>query len=100
MTTLPGRPRTAVPVIDVQRRLGVLPEPTRPDSEPLVHKRYRDSFEGTELEDGNAHTTTTSAPGAPPPDQVIAHTNLYWQEQQAPGRAAAVTASAAVLFGG
>ncbi|HET8988693.1 MAG TPA: cysteine hydrolase family protein [Humibacillus sp.] len=95
MTTLDGRPRTALLVIDVQndvvsgawdrdgviRRINSLvdkartehvpviwvqhsddnmpidsdgwqyvPELTRDDSEPLVHKRYGDSFEDTELE--------------------------------------------------
>jgi nicotinamidase-related amidase len=40
---------------------------------------------------GDAHTTEDlSAWGAPPPDQVIAHTNLYWRFQAAPGRAAGV----------
>ena len=39
---------------------------------------------------GDAHTTEDqSAWGAPPPDKVIAHTNLYWQYQTAPGRTAA-----------
>jgi nicotinamidase-related amidase len=38
---------------------------------------------------GDAHTTEDqSAWGAPPPDQVIAHTNLYWNFQSAPGRTA------------
>ena len=38
---------------------------------------------------GDAHTTEDlSAWGAPPPDQVIAHTNLYWSNQAAPGRTA------------
>ena len=37
----------------------------------------------------DAHTTEDqSAWGAPPPDQVIAHTNLYWRFQAAPGRTA------------
>ena len=37
----------------------------------------------------DAHTTEDlSAWGAPPPDQVIAHTNLYWNDQAAPGRTA------------
>jgi hypothetical protein len=37
----------------------------------------------------DAHTTEDlSAWGAPPPDQVIAHTNLYWGDQRAPGRTA------------
>jgi isochorismate hydrolase len=37
----------------------------------------------------DAHTTEDlTAYGAPTPDKVIAHTNLYWQEQSAPGRTA------------
>jgi nicotinamidase-related amidase len=37
----------------------------------------------------DAHTTEDlSAWGAPPPDKVIAHTNLYWSNQKAPGRTA------------
>jgi nicotinamidase-related amidase len=116
-----------------------VPELTRLDSEPLVHKTFGDSFEGTDLEEvlaragtgrlvvtgaqtdacirstihgaftrgydvtlvGDAHTTEDlSAWGAPPPDKVIAHTNLYWQEQAAPGRTAAVTGTADVTFAG
>ncbi|GAA2213956.1 cysteine hydrolase family protein [Nonomuraea monospora] len=35
----------------------------------------------------DAHTTEDMSEwGAPPPDQVIAHTNLYWRHQTAPGR--------------
>jgi nicotinamidase-related amidase len=38
---------------------------------------------------GDAHTTEDlSDYGAPSPDKVIAHTNLYWQNQNAPGRSA------------
>ncbi|MDE3134183.1 MAG: cysteine hydrolase [Acidobacteriota bacterium] len=49
---------------------------------------------------GDAHTTVDlSAYGAPPPEQVIAHTNLYWRDQEAPGRAGAVVAADAVVFG-
>jgi len=116
-----------------------VPELLRQESEPLVHKSYGDSFEGTDLEQvlagagvgrlvvtgaesdacirstihgaftrgydvtlvGDAHTAgDKSAWGAPPVDQVIAHTNLYWQFQAAPGRTAAVTPAAAVTFGG
>jgi nicotinamidase-related amidase len=48
----------------------------------------------------DAHTTEDlSAWGAPPPEQVIAHTNLYWQYQTAPGRTAGVMATADVEFG-
>jgi nicotinamidase-related amidase len=36
---------------------------------------------------GDAHTTEDlSRWGAPTPDKVIEHTNLYWQHQSAPGR--------------
>lgn len=38
---------------------------------------------------GDAHTTEdNSAWGAPPPDQIIAYTNLYWMNHRAPGRTA------------
>ena len=115
-----------------------VPELVRRDSEPLVHKRYGDSFEDTELEAllaergvgclvvtgaqtdacvrstlhgafvrgydvtlvGDAHTTEDlSAYGAPPPDKVIAHTNLYWNEQSAPGRRGRTVNTAEVSFG-
>jgi nicotinamidase-related amidase len=104
-----------------------VPELVRDEAEPVVHKRYGDSFEDTDLESlladrgvgrlvvtgaqtdacirstlhgafvrgydvtlvGDAHTTEDlSAYGAPPPEQVIAHTNLYWRYQSAPGRVA------------
>jgi nicotinamidase-related amidase len=48
---------------------------------------------------GDAHTTgDKSAWGAPPPDQVIAHTNLYWSFQTAPGRTAGTVRTAEVDF--
>jgi isochorismate hydrolase len=48
---------------------------------------------------GDAHTTEDlSEWGAPPPDQVIAHTNLYWSWQAAPGRTAGVVGTAEVSF--
>jgi len=114
-----------------------VPELVRRTSEPLVHKRYGDSFEDTDLEDllaqhgvgrvvvtgaqtdacvrstihgalvrgydvtlvGDAHTTEDlTAYGAPPPEQVIAHTNLYWQEQSAPGRRGETVETARVSF--
>jgi nicotinamidase-related amidase len=47
----------------------------------------------------DAHTTEDqSAWGAPPPDQVIAHTNLYWSYQTAPGRTAGTVATKDVEF--
>jgi nicotinamidase-related amidase len=114
-----------------------VPELVRRESEPLVHKKFGDSFEETDLEEvlagarvgrlvvtgaqtdacirstihgafargydvtlvGDAHTTDDhSAWGAPPPDKVIAHTNLYWRYQAAPGRTAGVTETKDVTF--
>jgi nicotinamidase-related amidase len=114
-----------------------VPELRREASEPLVHKKYGDSFEATTLEAelaqrrvgrlvvtgaqtdaciratlhgafvrgydtelvGDAHTTEDlSAYGMPPADKVIAHTNLYWSWQTAPGRAARVVDAASVRF--
>ena len=114
-----------------------VPELVRKDPEPLVHKSYGDSFEGTDLEAvlaergvgklvvagaqtdacirstihgaftrgydvtlvADAHTTEDLTEyGAPPPDKVIVHTNLYWHEQSAPGRSAGTAATAEVSF--
>jgi nicotinamidase-related amidase len=48
----------------------------------------------------DAHTTEDqTAWGAPPPDQVIAHTNLYWTYQIAPGRTAGTVNTKDVHFG-
>lgn len=48
----------------------------------------------------DAHTTEDATEwGAPPPDMVIAHTNLYWQYQRAPGRTAGTVATSDVDFG-
>jgi nicotinamidase-related amidase len=48
----------------------------------------------------DAHTTEDqTAWGAPPPDQVIAHTNLYWTYQEAPGRTAGTVETKDVEFG-
>jgi len=50
---------------------------------------------------GDAHTTEDqTAWGAPPPDQVIAHTNLYWTYQTAPGRTAGTVKTRDVNFSG
>jgi nicotinamidase-related amidase len=47
----------------------------------------------------DAHTTEDlTTYGAPPPDKVIAHTNLYWQYHEAPGRTADTVATADVDF--
>jgi nicotinamidase-related amidase len=49
----------------------------------------------------DAHTTGDNTEwGAPPPDQVIAHTNLYWADQTAPGRTAGTVETKDVDFDG
>ena len=117
----------------------IVPELTPGDAEPLVEKKYGDSFEDTDLETvlsglavgrlvvvgaqtdecirstlhgafvrgydatlvSDAHTTEDLTEwGAPPPDQVIAHTNLYWSNQRAPGRTAGAVETRDVDFGG
>ena len=139
--------RQGVPVVWVQHSSDELPKGSDPwqfvaelphqEAEPVIHKIYGDSFEGTDLEDvlaatgigrlivtgaqsdacirstihgaftrgydvtlvGDAHTTEDlSAWGAPAPDQVVSHTNLYWSHQTAPGRTAAVTETKDVSF--
>jgi nicotinamidase-related amidase len=47
----------------------------------------------------DAHTTEDQTSwGAPPPDQVIAHTNLYWKFQKAPGREGGIVETKDVEF--
>ncbi|MCU1659622.1 MAG: cysteine hydrolase [Pseudonocardiales bacterium] len=137
-----------VPVVWVQHSSDNMPkgsdgwlyvsELTQEESEPVVHKRYPDSFENTELEAvlaerkvgrlivsgaqtdecirstlhgaivrgydatlvADAHTTEDlSQWGAPPPDKVVDHTNLYWQHHTAPGRHAGTVSTESVTFG-
>jgi len=105
--------------------------------EPVVHKRYGDSFEDTPLEDllaelgvghlvvtgaqsdacirstihggftrgydvtlvEDAHTTEDcTAWGVPAPEDVIRHTNLYWDGMAAPGRTGRTVPTADVSF--
>jgi len=48
---------------------------------------------------GDAHTTEDLSPyGGPPPELVIAHTNLYWRYQSAPGRQASTVDTGDVSF--
>lgn len=115
----------------------IVPELIPRDTDPLVEKSYRDSFESTNLENvlsgyrigrlivvgaqtdfcirstlhgalvrgydatlvSDAHTTEDrSTWGAPPPEKVIAHTNLYWGSQTAPGRKAGTIVTRDVDF--
>jgi len=63
-----------------------------------IHGAFTRGYDVTLVSD--AHTTEDlSSYGAPPPDKVIAHTNLYWHEQSAPGRSAGAVPTAEVSFG-
>jgi nicotinamidase-related amidase len=62
-----------------------------------IHGAFVRGYDTTLVSD--AHTTEDlSAWGAPSPDLVIAHTNLYWQYQDGPGRTAEVVASADLVL--
>jgi nicotinamidase-related amidase len=63
-----------------------------------IHGAFARGYDVTLV--GDAHTTEDQTQwGAPPPDQVIAHTNLYWTYQTAPGRKAGTAKTADVDFG-
>ncbi len=62
-----------------------------------IHGAFTRGYDTVLVED--AHTTEDLTEyGAPPPDAVIAHTNLYWRFQDGPGREAGVVATAEVDF--
>ncbi len=64
-----------------------------------LHGAFVRGYDATLVSD--AHTTEDqTAWGAPPPDQVIAHTNLYWTDETAPGRTAGTVDAENVDFGG
>ena len=63
-----------------------------------LHGAFVRGYDATLVSD--AHTTEDQTEwGAPPPDQVIAHTNLYWKYQTAPGRTAGTVETKEVDFG-
>jgi nicotinamidase-related amidase len=64
-----------------------------------LHGAFARGYDATLVSD--AHTTEDQTSwGAPPPDKVIAHTNLYWKYQSAPGRTAGTVETKDVDFGG
>jgi nicotinamidase-related amidase len=64
-----------------------------------LHGAFARGYDATLVSD--AHTTEDQTPwGAPPPEQVIAHTNLYWTDQTAPGRTAGTVETKDVDFNG
>jgi nicotinamidase-related amidase len=63
-----------------------------------LHGAFARGYDATLVSD--AHTAEDQTEwGAPPPDQVIAHTNLYWTYQTAPGRTAGTVEAKDVDFG-
>ena len=63
-----------------------------------LHGAFVRGYDATLVSD--AHTTEDLTPwGAPPPEQVIAHTNLYWTNHTAPGRTAGTVETKEVDFG-
>jgi nicotinamidase-related amidase len=63
-----------------------------------LHGAFVRGYDTTLVSD--AHTTADQTSwGSPPPDQVIAHTNLYWRHQTAPGRTAGTVETKDVDFG-
>jgi nicotinamidase-related amidase len=64
-----------------------------------LHGAFVRGYDATLVSD--AHTTDDHTEwGAPPPDQIIAHTNLYWKYQTAPGRTAGTVETENVDFDG
>ena len=62
-----------------------------------IHGAFVRGYDVTLVAD--AHTTEDlSEWGAPPPDKVIAHTNLYWENHSAPGRTAGIQPTKEVDF--
>ncbi len=62
-----------------------------------IHGAFTRGYDTVLVSD--AHTTDDlSAYGLPSADKVIAHTNMYWKGQAAPGRTAAVVKTATVQF--
>jgi nicotinamidase-related amidase len=63
-----------------------------------IHGAFARGYDTTLV--GDAHTTEDNTEwGAPPPDAVITHTNLYWSDQTAPGRTAGTVETKDVDFG-
>ena len=62
-----------------------------------IHGAFTRGYDVTLVSD--AHTASDKSQwGAPSVPDVVAHTNLYWQFQRAPGRSAAVVSTAEVQF--
>ena len=62
-----------------------------------LHGAFTRGYDTTLVSDAHTANDLTQW-GAPPPDQVIAHTNLYWNFQSAPGRTAGTVKTDEVDF--
>src|SRR3954447_6896825 len=90
----PRRPRRRPP--GVGRRV-VVGAQTDECVRSTLHGALVRGYDATLVSD--AHTTEDLSPwGAPPPDLVIAHTNLYWSNHEAPGPAAGTVEAKEVDF--
>src|SRR3954467_8183977 len=80
-------------------RLVVVGAQTEACVRSTLHGAFVRGYDTTLVSD--AHTTADlTSWGAPPPAQVIAHTNLYWTYQAARGRTAGIVETGNVDFGG
>jgi nicotinamidase-related amidase len=62
-----------------------------------IHGAFTRGYDVTLV--GDAHTTEDlSSWGAPTPDKVIEHTNIYWGNHDGPGRTASTVSTAEVSF--
>ena len=96
MTTRENRPNT-LSGLGVGR-LVVVGAQTDGCIRATLHGAFVRGYDATLVSD--AHTTEDGTEwGAPPPDQVIAHTNGYWTHETAPGRTAGTVETKAVDFG-
>jgi len=64
-----------------------------------LHGAFTRGYDAVLVSDAHS-TEDLSEWGAPSPDKVISHTNLYWSWQGAPGREAGIVTTADVDFGG
>ncbi len=99
-TAIPSRTRRSSPcwrILGVGRLI-VVGAQTDECVRSTLHGAFVRGYDATLVSD--AHTTEDLTEwGAPTPELVIAHTNLYWGNQAAPGRTAGTVKTADVDFG-
>ncbi len=91
------RPRGRVSPSERVGRLVVAGAQTDACVRSTIHGAFARGYDVTLV--GDAHTTEDLTQwGAPSPEHVIAHTNLYWKYQDAPGRSAGTVETTDVSF--